>query len=94
MKQPNQGLLKKGNEKGVEDRKKVIAIHAYNKGRSGVDLSDRMASYDTALRKCIKWYRKLATKSILGVCIVNALIIIKRSLERRFRSNNFEKGFV
>ena len=51
---------------------KPIAILAYNKGKSGIDKSNQMASYATSLRKGLKWYRKLAIKLLLGVAVVNA----------------------
>ncbi|CAH2006536.1 unnamed protein product [Acanthoscelides obtectus] len=43
-----------------ETKSKPLAIIDYNKGKSSIDLSDQMASYNSALRKTIKWYRKLA----------------------------------
>ena len=39
---------------------KPLAILSYNKEKSGIDLSDQMASYATSLRKGVKWYRRLA----------------------------------
>ena len=37
--------------------KKPIGIIAYNKGKIGIDISDQMAWYETALRKGIENWR-------------------------------------
>ncbi|KAJ8888727.1 hypothetical protein PR048_008219 [Dryococelus australis] len=50
-----------------------LAICDYNKGKSGIDISDQMCSYATTLRKGVKWYRKLGIEYLLGMCIVNTL---------------------
>ena len=34
----------------------------YNKGKSSVDLSDKMPSYSSLHRKTVKWYRKLVVE--------------------------------
>ena len=43
--------------------------------KQGIDLSDQMSSYHTAVRKCVRWYHKVAEELILGTCVVNAWII-------------------
>lgn len=50
---------------------KPVAIVEYNRAKSSIDLSDQMASYNTALRKTIKWYRKIAIEILFGTSIVN-----------------------
>lgn len=47
----------------------------YNDWKSSIDVSDQMSSYNTALRKSVKLYRKLAIEFILGTSIVNAHIV-------------------
>ena len=59
-------------------RQKPEAVVAYNKGKSGIDLSDQMASYATTLRKEVKWYRKLGIKLLLGLTVVNARLIFQK----------------
>ena len=44
-----------------------------------MDLSDQMSSYYTALRRGIKWYRKVALELITGTAIVNSWILHKNS---------------
>jgi hypothetical protein len=51
---------------------KPKCIADYNKGKSSIDISDQMATYGSALRRCTKWYRKLAFEIIWGTSIVNA----------------------
>lgn len=46
---------------------KPKAIMEYNEAKSSIiDLSDQMSSYNSPLRKSLKWYRKLAIEFILG----------------------------
>lgn len=51
---------------------KPQCIVDYNTGKSSIDLSDQMASYSSALRRCTKWYRKLFFEILWGTSIVNA----------------------
>ncbi|KAJ8947324.1 hypothetical protein NQ314_008626 [Rhamnusium bicolor] len=48
------------NGKEVLKPKMVID---YNIGKTSIDISDQFASYDSALRKNIKWYKKWVSKS-------------------------------
>lgn len=51
---------------------KPECITEYNNGKSSIDLSDHMATYGSALRRCSKWYRKLMFEIIWGTSLVNA----------------------
>nr|CAH7726467.1 unnamed protein product [Callosobruchus chinensis] len=42
----------------------------YNKAPKGIDISDQISSYYTALRKGLKWYRKTAFEFLLGTTVV------------------------
>ena len=44
----------------------------YNKSKQGIDISDQMSSYHTALRKSIRWYHKVAIELLCGTAVVNA----------------------
>nr|CAH7732308.1 unnamed protein product [Callosobruchus chinensis] len=57
---------------------KPKAIIDYNSGKSSIDLSDQMSSYSTALRRTIRWYKKLAIEVLLGTSIVNSHFIFKQ----------------
>lgn len=60
-----------------ETIQKPIAILEYNSGKSSIDVSDQMASYNSALRRTIKWYRKIAIEVLLGTTMVNAHFLYK-----------------
>lgn len=55
-----------------EKKYKPKAIIDYNKGKSYIDISDQMASFNSAMRKTMKWYRKVAIEVIFGTSMVNA----------------------
>ena len=73
-----QSNLRKKSRKIRRATRKPLAILAYNKGKTGIDLSDQMASYVTTLRKGIKWYRKLGLELLLGVAVVNTWVVFKK----------------
>ncbi|XP_063913566.1 piggyBac transposable element-derived protein 4-like [Zophobas morio] len=68
---------------------KPTAIVHYNSGKSSIDLSDQMASYSSALRKSIRWYKKLAIEVLLGTSMVNAHIIYKDIEQSNIPINDF-----
>lgn len=47
-------------------------IMFYEFSKKGVDVSDQMASYNTALRKTNKWYMKIAMELITGTALLNS----------------------
>ena len=51
---------------------KPQSVLDYNKAKMGVDKSDKMTSYNTALRRSTKWYRKLAIELLTGTAVVNS----------------------
>ncbi|KAJ2954434.1 hypothetical protein O0L34_g2704 [Tuta absoluta] len=53
---------------------KPNVVRDYNEGMSGIDLSDQMLSYYSALRKTLFWYKKLAIH-IFEIYIHNACMI-------------------
>ncbi|KAL4083936.1 hypothetical protein QTP88_029252 [Uroleucon formosanum] len=50
----------------------------YNKGKAGIDLSDQLSSYNSPVRKSIRWYHKVAIELLFGTSIVNALLIYNK----------------
>lgn len=54
------------------DVMKPECIIDYNNGKSSIDISDQMATYGSALRRCTKWYRKLFIEILWGTSLVNA----------------------
>nr|CAH7723771.1 unnamed protein product [Callosobruchus chinensis] len=63
--------------KRTGDIEKPVAGIEYNKAKSSVDLSDQMASYDSALRKTVKWYRKIAIELIFGTAWLTVISFVK-----------------
>jgi hypothetical protein len=61
------------NRHGVEKIKPNI-VRDYNSGMSGVDRSDQMLSYYSALRKTIRWYKKIGLH-VLEMALHNASIM-------------------
>ena len=52
-----------------EAKLKPNLIRDYNEGMSGIDRSDQMLSYHSALRKTIRWYKKI------GVHVIEKMLI-------------------
>lgn len=59
---------------------KPLAVVEYNKAKMGIDISDQMASYSTAVRKSMRWYHKVAEEFVLGTAVVNAWLAYKDNL--------------
>lgn len=58
---------------------KPVCILDYDQGKFSVDVSDQLASYNTALRRCTKWYRKLMIEIIWGMSFVNAYYLYQEN---------------
>jgi len=53
---------------------KPKAIVYYNQAKQGSDISDPLSSYQSTLRKSIRWYHKVVMELLMGTAVVNALI--------------------
>ncbi|CAG4946561.1 unnamed protein product [Parnassius apollo] len=74
---------------------KPKCIADYNKGKSSMDISDQMATYGTALRRCTKWYRKLAFEIIWGTSVVNAHFLYNEySLQKKLTITEFREQVI
>lgn len=67
---------------GKTDRKKnkvfkPLVVFKYNELKMGIDVADQMASYNSAVRKPLRWYHKVAEHILFGSCVVNAWLIYK-----------------
>lgn len=62
-------------KRGLEKIKPKCVID-YDKGKSPVDVSDQLASYNTALRRCNKWYRKILMEMLWDTSLVNAYFFV------------------
>lgn len=70
---------------------KPLAIHQYNVHKSGIDLSDQLASYGTVQRKGVKWYRKVALELLLNIAVVNAYILYKQYTSKKISMVKFRE---
>lgn len=84
----------KKNRKG-EPIKKPESIIFYNKHKQGIDVSDQMTSYFSALRKTIRWYHKVAFHLLLGTSVINAMILHKQVTGKKIQiSLNSERKLL
>lgn len=83
-------------ETGTRDRNgipvlKPLVICEYNKAKVGIDVSDQMSSYGTAVRKTIRWYHKVAEELLLGTAVVNSWLAYKTHLKTKAAPANARK---
>ena len=58
--------------------KKTKSVLDYNVAKKGVDLSDQMSSYYSALKKNNKLYKKIAMELLTGCSVVNAWVLFNK----------------
>ncbi|KAJ8931030.1 hypothetical protein NQ314_016108 [Rhamnusium bicolor] len=73
-------------------KKKPSAIIAYNSAKSFIDVSNQMSSYSSAIRRSIKWYRKVAVEVILGTSVINSLYLYNEINETAISITNFREN--
>lgn len=57
-------------------------------------MSDQISSYNTHLRKGLKWFRKLMFELILGTCIVNSFILYKETSKNKISITEFKESII
>lgn len=83
------------HSKRLENRKmKPSAIVAYNKAKTFIDVSDQIKTYSTAVRRGIKWYRKIAIELICNTAVVNAHILYMLSTRTKVPITEFREKLV
>lgn len=73
--------------------KKPNIIRDYNNGMSGIDRADQMLSYYTALRKTIRWPKKIGLH-IMEIYLQNAYILFRKSTGSNIKSLKFRESFI
>lgn len=63
----------------------------YNNSKAFIDLSDQLKSYNSSLRRGIKWYRKLAIEMLLGTSIVNAHMVYSAVTTNKISITSFKE---
>ena len=74
-------LLTKKKDRHGNRIPKPVCIHQYTKNMSGVDISDQYLSHHVALRKSMKWSRKLFFH-LFNMIILNSYILNKKFGEK------------
>ncbi|XP_054259986.1 piggyBac transposable element-derived protein 4-like [Macrosteles quadrilineatus] len=69
----------KRSRNGTPILKPQVVVH-YHKAKMGIDLSDQMSSYSSAVRKSMRWYHKIAEEMLLGTAVVNAWLGYKEAV--------------
>lgn len=89
---PSASKKSRRDNSSSETRKmKPKSIIEYNNGKTGIDKSDQMSSYNTAIRKGMKWYRKVALELITGTAIVNAHVVYKEATNKNITMTKFRE---
>lgn len=81
-------------QKRGKEKQKPKNVLEYNKYKAYIDLSDQLKSYNTALRRSVKWYRKLAFELLTGTAIVNAHIAFREITNNRMSITEFKEKIV
>ena len=71
-----------------------LAVVEYNEEKCGINYSNQMVFYATAIRKGIKWYRKLGIQLLLGTSVVNALTVYKIATKKNINIRIFRQLLV
>lgn len=70
---------------------KPSTIVQYNNMKSFIDVSDQKASYSTAVRRGIKWYRKVAVELLVNTTVVNAHIAYQEITGKKVNITKFRE---
>ncbi|XP_054278181.1 piggyBac transposable element-derived protein 4-like [Macrosteles quadrilineatus] len=73
---------------------KPMSVVLYNEGKYSIDMSDQMATYNKALRRCTKWYRKLMIEVIWGMTVVNSHFLYNCSGNEKMPIKQFREAIV
>ncbi|XP_050301083.1 piggyBac transposable element-derived protein 4-like [Anthonomus grandis grandis] len=77
-------------ENGTITQKPQIVVD-YNRSKGFIDISDQMKAYSAALRRGVKWYRKLAIELITGSALINAHILYKIIKKKNIKITSFKE---
>lgn len=80
------------NHNKVVQKPKDVVL--YNAGKFSIDMSDQMATYNKALRRCTKWYRKLMIEVIWGMTVVNSHFLYNSSGKEKMPIKQFREAIV
>ena len=78
----------------AEEITKPRSIIEYNKHKAYIDISDQMKSYNSSLRRGVKWYRKLAIELVVGSTIVNAYVLHQQITNDKMSITKFREEVI
>ena len=70
---------------------KPTAIVDYNKAKTYIDVSDQLKSYACALRRGVKWYRKVLIELICNTSVVNAYLLYMLKTGHKLKITEFRE---
>ena len=73
---------------------KPLAVVEYNEGKCGIDYSDQMVFYATAIRERIKWYGDLGIRLLLRISVANASTVYKIATSKNINIRIFGRLLV
>ena len=76
-----------------KSRLKLNIVRDYNMGMSGVDCSDQMMSYNTALRRTVRWNKKVGIH-LLEMMMNNAHYLFKSQSKIKLQITEFKQYVV
>lgn len=82
-------MIETRNKRGQTTKKPKIVID-YKKGKTLVDICDQRSSYDSPLRKSMKWYRKVAIEIILSTSVLNSMCLYNKVNKRKLELLNLK----
>ena len=74
-------MVSVSNRRGKEKMKPNI-VKDYNEAMSGIDRSDQMLSYNSALRKTLRWYKKVGVH-MFEIFLTNAFYLYKTYVSQK-----------
>lgn len=83
----------KVQKRNVEIEKPKTVIE-YNKYKAYIDISDQLKSYNTSLRRGVKWYRKLSIELMLGTALVNAYFLHQNVAFEKMSITSFKEEII
>uniref|UniRef100_A0A182JNY4 PiggyBac transposable element-derived protein domain-containing protein n=1 Tax=Anopheles christyi TaxID=43041 RepID=A0A182JNY4_9DIPT len=78
----------------MEKECKPLIMADYSRGRTAIDLADRMNAYSLALCRAMKWYRKLGFDLLLNTAVTNAYLLYRDVTKKPISITDFRKDLA
>ncbi|XP_025425482.1 piggyBac transposable element-derived protein 4-like [Sipha flava] len=80
------------SRKTVKQKPEVVVD--YNTGKGYINLTDQLQSYHSALRKSLKWYRKIIIDLICNISVLNALSLFIGVSGQKMKIMKFREAII